>query len=119
MPHQLFVAGLQAREIYPELSKYFYKKNSDVTWEDFLTTKFEKLIDTRLSIDNTLYGSGRAVGKSGILLQIEKPSEASGDLTCYVFTKSIINTNNFVSITTRNMLMIFFCVSTFITFNIF
>ena len=65
----------------------------------FLTTKFAKLIDTRSSIDNTLYGSGRAVGKSGILLQIEKASEASGDLTCYVFTKSIINTNNFVSIT--------------------
>ena len=39
MSHQLFAAGLQAREIYPELSKYFYKENSDVTWEDFLTTK--------------------------------------------------------------------------------
>ena len=23
MPHQLFAAGLQAREIYPELKKYF------------------------------------------------------------------------------------------------
>ena len=23
MPHQLFAAGLQAREIYPELNKYF------------------------------------------------------------------------------------------------
>ena len=31
MPHQLCVAALQAREIYPELSKYFYKENSDVT----------------------------------------------------------------------------------------
>ena len=31
MPHQLFVAGLQAREIYPKLKKYFYKENSDVT----------------------------------------------------------------------------------------
>ena len=40
IPHQLFAAGLQAREIYPELSKYFYKENTDVTWEDFLTTKF-------------------------------------------------------------------------------
>ena len=27
MPHQLFAAGLQAREIYPELKKYFYKEN--------------------------------------------------------------------------------------------
>ena len=26
MSHQLFAAGLQARDIYPELKKYFYKK---------------------------------------------------------------------------------------------
>ena len=36
MPHQLFTAGLQARDIYPELKKYFYKENSNVTWEEFL-----------------------------------------------------------------------------------
>ena len=55
-------------------------------WGDFLTTKFGLWIDTRLSTDNTLHGSGRAVEKSGILLQIEKAPEASnGDLTCYVF----------------------------------
>ena len=28
MPHQIFAAGLQARDIYPELKKYFYKENS-------------------------------------------------------------------------------------------
>ena len=40
-----------------------------------------------MSTDNTLHGSGRAVEKSGILLQIEKAPEASnGDLTCYVFS---------------------------------
>ena len=37
MPHQLFAAGLQAKEIYSELKKYFDKENSNVTWEDFLT----------------------------------------------------------------------------------
>ena len=31
MPHQLFEAGLQARGIYPELKKYFYKEHSNVT----------------------------------------------------------------------------------------
>ena len=86
MPHQHFVAGLQVREIYPELKKYFYKENSDVTWEYFLKTKFTLWIDTRSSIDNTFHGSGRAVEKSDILLQIEKAPEASGDLTCYVFS---------------------------------
>ena len=58
-----------------------------MTWGDFLTTKSGLWIDTRLSTDNTLHGSGRAVEKSGILLQIEKAPEASnGDLTCYVFS---------------------------------
>ena len=87
MPHQLFAAGLQARDIYPEIKKYFSRKHSNVTWEEFLTTKFGLWIDTRSSTNNTLHGSGRAAGKSGILLQIEKAPEASnGDLICYVFS---------------------------------
>ena len=61
MPHQLYVFGLQARDIYPDLKKYFYKENADVTWEKFLETKFTLWIDTRSSTDNTLHGSGRAV----------------------------------------------------------
>ena len=28
MPHQFFAAGLQARDIYPELKKHFYKEHS-------------------------------------------------------------------------------------------
>ena len=87
MSHQLFAAGLQARDIYPELSKYFYREHSNVTWEEFLTTKFGLWIDTHSSTSNTLHGSGRAVEKSGILLQIEKAPEASnGGLKCYVFS---------------------------------
>ena len=31
IPHQLFAAGLQVRDIYLELGKYFYKENSNVT----------------------------------------------------------------------------------------
>ena len=87
MPHQLFAAGLQARDIYTELKKYFYDEHSNMTWEDFLTTKFGLWIDTRLSTDNTLHGSGRALEKSGILLQIEKVAESNdGDLSCHVFS---------------------------------
>ena len=37
---QLYRTGLQARDIYAELKKYFYKENSDVTWKGFLRTKF-------------------------------------------------------------------------------
>ena len=51
-----------------------------------MATKFALWIDSLLSIDNMLHGSGRAVEKSGILLQIEKAPETSGDLTCYVFS---------------------------------
>ena len=72
MPHQVFAARLQAKDIYPEIKKYFYKENFDVTLEEFLTTKFELCIDTRSSTNNTLHGSSRTVEKSGILLQIEK-----------------------------------------------
>ena len=72
MPHQLFAAGLQARDIYQELKNYFYKENSNVTWEEVLTTKFGLSTDTRSSTGNTLHGSIRAVEKSGILLQIKK-----------------------------------------------
>ena len=73
--------------IYSELKKCFYKEHSNVTWENFLTTKFGPWVDTRSSTDITLYDSSRAVEKSGILLQIEKVPETSNcDLTCYVFS---------------------------------
>ena len=58
-----------------------------MTWEEFVTTNFGLWIDTRSSTENTLHDSGRAVEKSGILLQIEKAPEAGGgDFTCYVFS---------------------------------
>ena len=86
MPHQLYAGGLKVRDIYPELKKYFYKENSDVTCEEFLSTKFGLWIDMHSSIDNTLHSNCRAVDK-GMILQIEKASETSGgDLMCYVFS---------------------------------
>ena len=58
-----------------------------MTWEEFLTTKSGLWIDAHICTDNTLHGSGWAVKKSGILLQIEKSTETSdGNLTCYVFS---------------------------------
>ena len=86
MPHQLFAPGLHVKDIYPELKKHFYKENSDVAWEEFLTTKLALWINARSSIDKTIHGSGRAVEKSGILLQSKKAPETSGDLKCQVFS---------------------------------
>ena len=82
MPRQLFTSSLQARYIYGELKKIFDKESSNVKREEFLTTKVGLWIDTRSTTHSTLHGSGRAVEKSGILLQLEKAPEASnGDLT--------------------------------------
>ena len=52
----------------------------------FFDDKICAWTDTRSNTDNTLYGSSRAVEKSGRLLQIKKAPEASGDLMCYVFS---------------------------------
>ena len=96
----MYKSGLQARDIYPELKRYFYKENSDVTWKELLTKKFALWIDTCSSTDNTLHGSGRIVNK-GIKLQIEKASETSdGDLMCYVF--SFENALAHLSVTNRS-----------------
>ena len=59
MPHLLFVAGLSARDIYPELKKYFYKEHSNVTQEKSLTVNFGLWVDTRAGPDNALHGSSR------------------------------------------------------------
>ena len=87
IPHQLYPDGVISRDIFPEAKKYFYMPDSDVTWGEFLTSKFGLSIDVRSSNDNRLHGSGRTVERSGILLQIERVADASdGDLVCYVFS---------------------------------
>ena len=53
--------------------------------KNFYPKKIGLWIDTRSSIDNTLHGNGRII-EQGIILQMEKVVEASGDLMCYVFS---------------------------------
>ena len=63
---------------------YFYWEHSNVTWEEFLTTKFGLWIYVW---SNTLHDSGKTVGKYGILLQIKKGAGKSGGvLTCHMFS---------------------------------
>ena len=68
MPHQLFAAGLQPRDIYPELKKYFYKEHSNVVREELLTTKFGLWIDTHSSTDNTYYFKLKKQLKAAIVI---------------------------------------------------
>ena len=95
-PHELFADGILPKDYYIEAKKYFDNINSSVRWSQFLTTKFCLWIDMRSSINNSLHGSGKTVDKSGVLLQIDKMGEASGDLTCHVFaiTDSVLHIKN-------------------------
>ena len=72
MLHQLFAAVLKTRDIYEELWKHFYKENSEVTWEDFLTTKFGLWIGTRSSTDITLHGGSREWKKVVYYFKLKK-----------------------------------------------
>ena len=72
MLHQLFASGLKARDIYEELWKHFYKENAEVTWEDFLTTKFGLWIGTRSSTDIILHGSSREWKKVAYYFKLKK-----------------------------------------------
>ena len=86
IPHQFFAACLQVRDIFPNLKKGFYKELLNVSWEEFLTSKFELSIDTRSSTDNTFHGRGKEMEESDISLQTDELAERSdGDLTCNVF----------------------------------
>lgn len=61
VPYQVFSVDLQARDIYDEVKKYFYKEHLNITWEEVLTTRFGLRVDTRGAVD-----------QSCVLLQIEK-----------------------------------------------
>ena len=67
MPHKFCVAGLLTSDIYSKLKKNFYKEHLNVTWEEFLLSKFGLWIDACSSTNNTLHSSGRAVEKTDIL----------------------------------------------------
>ena len=72
VPHELFAAGLKARGICLELSKHSYKENSDMTWEQFLTTNFWLWIDTRASANNAFHGNGMTVEKEVYCFRLKK-----------------------------------------------
>ena len=70
-PHQLFKGSILPRNMYQEICKKFIRENSDVSFEEYLTTKYRLWIDTRSSANNKLHGSSRLVN-SGVKLQINK-----------------------------------------------
>ena len=80
-PHSFNKGGILSRDLYPEVKKYFYKENSNVSCAEYCTTKFGFWVDFRSSTSNILHGSGRSSNK--IMLQIDKVGEAAGgDIMC-------------------------------------
>ena len=85
-PNKIFKESILPRNMYPEegICKRFYQNDSDVSLEEYFTTKYGLWIDTRLFTDDKLHGSGRLVN-STIKLQTDKIGESSGNLLCYIF----------------------------------
>ena len=83
-PHRLFKGGILSCNMFLEICKKFYQENSNVTFSEYLTTKYGLWVDTRLSRGSRLHNTERLVN-SGIKLQIDKVAEASDYLICYVF----------------------------------
>ena len=48
-PHEIFKGSILPRNMYPKICKKFYQNNSDVSFEEYLTTKYGLWIDTRSS----------------------------------------------------------------------
>ena len=49
VPHQLFEGSILPHDMYLEISKKFLREKSNVSFEEYLTTKYKLWIDTRLS----------------------------------------------------------------------
>ena len=102
VPNQLYSQGLLPRHQWEEAKKFspagsrqhpelaFFSEDlnlSDVSIEDFVTTKYGLWLDLRTSEDFRLHGSGRRIGdsSSGISIQITKKPEAAGNLNIYAY----------------------------------
>ena len=83
-PHQLFKGSILPCNMYQEIGKRSLQEKSDVSFEEYLTTKYGLWIDMRSSTDKKLHGSSRLVNNN-IKLQIDKIGESTANLLCYIF----------------------------------
>ena len=83
-PHGIFKESILPKNIYPEICKKCYQNNSDVSFEEYLTTKYGLWIDTRSLTKKKLLVIGRVLNRS-VKLQLDKVGESKGYLLCYIF----------------------------------
>ena len=93
-PNMLYNNGIEIRDIWSEVSRFFMKKNykpQHMTLEKFYTkNKFGLLIDLRSMASQEMHGSGtRLVNTTdGVQLEIERDDKGSGQVNCHVFVIS-------------------------------
>ena len=99
-PNQPYGSGMLPHQNYEEISKYFADgrhrtvphaikeaKLSDVTIEDYLTSKYVLWLDFRSTDDSELHGSGKSLEgvSQSVQIEIEKTAETAGNLDAYVY----------------------------------
>ena len=78
-PNQLYASGMLKENTWGEIRKLF-PGETEVTMEEFLTTKYALCYDLRPSIDPTLHGCGLGLlnTSDGLTIQLERTPATSG-----------------------------------------
>ena len=99
-PNQIYSAGMKSHQQFNEISKHFADGKhrhvtnvskelglSDVSFGEYLTTKYALWLDMRSTDDNSLHGTGRKIdgASQSIHIEIEKTAETAGNLDVHIF----------------------------------
>ena len=106
VPNQLFASGMRAHQQFNEIKKHFADGKhrtvnsvikeaelADVSFPEYLTSKFGLWLDLRTTDDNSLHGSGRRIegASQSIQVEIEKTAEANETLDAYYISDGQLN----------------------------
>ena len=99
-PNQLYSSGMLPHQYFEEIRKHFadgkHKTTShvikeaelsDVTIEDYFTTKYGLWLDFRSTDNSELHGSGKRLEgvSQSVQIEIDKTAETAGDLHAYIY----------------------------------
>ena len=93
-PNMLYNNGIESRDIWSEVSRFFMKENykpQHMNLKKFYTdNKFGLLIDLRSMESQNMHGSGTHIvnSTSGVLLEIEQDAKGTGKVHCHVYIMS-------------------------------
>ena len=86
-PNQLYSHGLLPKDMYQNALNCFGEEDTDIDVVKFLSSNYCLFIDFRSTIDNILHGTGRRLKNisDGVTLQIQKKTDGTGAIKCYVY----------------------------------